>query len=115
MENEFPFLERLDFIEIKLNKIFEKLHALSMQLVDHKKPFMDLQQATKYLNVTKNTIYAWTCKSEIPHYKSGRKIYFSVDELDNWILNKNKKIKIMDEIKPLAATKIVIDNMKRKK
>jgi excisionase family DNA binding protein len=115
MESEFPFSERFDFVEIKLNKILEHLYTLSMQLVESKKPFLDIQEASKYLSVTKNTIYSWTSKNKIPHYKSGRKIYFSIDELNNWILNKDRKIRSMDEIESLAATKFVVDTPKGKK
>lgn len=115
MTNEFPFSERFEFIEIKLNKILDRVHDLSLQMVDYKKPFINLQEATKYLNVTRHTIYGWTSKNKIPYYKAGRKIYFSIDELNNWILNKDNKIRSMDEIKSLAATKTVVDNIKLKK
>ena len=54
-------------------------------------------------------------KSDFPYYKAGRKIYFSKDELNNWILNKDNKIGSMDEIESLVATKIVVDNIKLKK
>ena len=115
MQNEYPFSERFEFIEMKLNKILEKVHDLSLQMVDYKKPFISLEETTGYLNVTKNTIYGWTHNNRLPFYKAGRRIYFSIEELNNWVLSKDNKIRSRDEIKSLAATKIVLDNMKRKK
>jgi len=115
MQEEYPFSERFDYIEMKLNKILDKAHELGLQMVDYNKPFISIEEATKYLNVKKHTIYGWTHNNKLPYYKAGRRIYFSIDELNNWVLSKDNKIRSRDEIKSLAATKIVVDNMRRKK
>jgi excisionase family DNA binding protein len=114
MQFEYPFSERFDFLELKLNKILDQVHDLGMQIVESKKPFLSMEEATKYLNVTKHTIYGWTHNNKLPYYKAGRRIYFSIDEINNWVLNKENKIRSNEEIKSLAATKIMTDRLKGK-
>jgi len=111
MENEFPFSERFNDIELKLNRISEKVSIIAAYIKDSKKPFMDLNEATQYLNVKKGTIYAWTCKNEIPYYKVGRKLYFDVDEINEWVLNKDKKYRSNAEIESEAITRVMFDKL----
>jgi hypothetical protein len=55
MQEEYPFSEKFEFPELKLNKILEKVHDLGLQMVEYNKPFISIEEATKYLNVTKHT------------------------------------------------------------
>jgi excisionase family DNA binding protein len=78
-------------------------------IVKREKPFLNLNEASDYLGLSKHSIYSYTSRGVIPHYKTGRKIYFSIEELNKWILNKENKIRSMDEIESLAATKMFVD------
>ena len=95
----------------KLNRILEKIHEVSLADNRSFRPFIDLEEATSYLNLSKHSIYSLTSRNEIPYYKRGRKIYFSIDELNNWVLQKENKIRSRDEIESLAATKVVLDKL----
>jgi len=112
MEEEKLFSDRLDFIEVKLNKIVDKLIEINLLLTENRKPFLDLTGAASYLNISKATIYTWTSKSQIPHYKVGRKLYFSVDDLNAWLMNKKRRYKSLDEIDAEASTRVMLDKLK---
>lgn len=49
--------------------------------------FLSFKEAIDYLKVSKATLYKLTSNREINFYKpNGGKIYFKLDDLDNWIL-----------------------------
>ena len=50
-----------------------------------------------------------TSSNNIPHYKSGRRLYFKKSEIDEWIFS--KKIKTNDDIKK-EAMKYIHKNRK---
>jgi len=56
----------------------------------------DMNEAAKYLKISKQTLYGMTSKRILPHYKHGHRIYFRKNELDEWI-NKGK-VKTHQEI-----------------
>jgi excisionase family DNA binding protein len=67
-------------LDKKLDNILSKLKELEL---DETLPF---KKACQYLNISSSYLYKLTYQGKIPHYKpSGKKIYFSKRELDNWI------------------------------
>ncbi len=53
------------------------------------RPFLTFDEASRYLGLSKNTLYTYTSKSLIPAYKvQGRKLYFRICDLNNFILDK---------------------------
>ncbi|MFW9942941.1 MAG: helix-turn-helix domain-containing protein [Candidatus Thorarchaeota archaeon] len=97
-ENEF----------IKL--ILEKLSNIEKKVIQNEKPFLDINQAAEYLNLSKFTLYTFTSKRLIPFHKAGRKIYFAKSDLDKFALNKNTRRKSQSEIEEEALTRVVIGN-----
>lgn len=53
------------------------------------KTFLTLPEAADYLSVSKSTVYQMTHRKTIPFYKpnggQGGKVYFRVEDLDNYI------------------------------
>lgn len=50
------------------------------------KPFMDMKEASNYLGISINTLYLYNQRKLIPFYKpTGRKIYFKISDLNNFI------------------------------
>lgn len=45
----------------------------------------DLEEASRYMKLSKQTMYSFTSKRIIPHYKQGRHLFFRKEELDQWI------------------------------
>jgi len=60
---------------------------------------MNVEQLANYLDLSKSHIYKKTSSREIPHYKRGKKLYFSKQEIDKWILkNRIETTKEIDQI-----------------
>ena len=51
---------------------------------------MNIQQASEFLSIAKQTIYHYTSTRTIPQFKRGKKLYFKKHELLEW-LTKNKR------------------------
>ena len=57
---------------------------------------MDVDQASKFLHLAKQTLYGLTSERLIPYLKRGKRIYFKKEELLNWV--NQGKMKTQDEI-----------------
>jgi excisionase family DNA binding protein len=61
------------------------------------KTFISIQEASVITGLSQGYIYKLTSKQKIPHYKpGGKKLYFKVDELRNWI--QQHPVKTFDDI-----------------
>ena len=47
--------------------------------------WFSLEEISKYLGVSKDTIRGWIKKETIPYYKVGRQCKFKVSEVEAWI------------------------------
>ncbi len=49
---------------------------------------MSLEEAAKYLNISKSYLYRLTSRSIIPHFKpGGKKIFFDKKDLDRYLMS----------------------------
>ena len=55
-----------------------------------------IDDAAKFLNLAKPTIYGLLSKGKLPHYKRGRKVYFLRSELEAWLMT-GKQTTLSDE------------------
>lgn len=95
MENPFELiLAKLDRIEnaIANLKITNPVPTMSAP--------MNVGEVSEYLKISVSSIYKLTSSSEIPHYKSGKKLYFKKDEIDEWVFS--NRIKTKDDIEKEA-------------
>lgn len=46
---------------------------------------LSVKEASAWLGIPAFTIYSWALSRRIPHYKIGRRVLFSKDELKRWI------------------------------
>ncbi len=91
MENPFELiLERLDRIE----KAITSLNTTNPIQVNNTP--MDVKDLSVYLKLSISAIYKLTSTSEIPHYKSGKRLYFKKEDIDEWIFS--NRIKTRDDI-----------------
>jgi len=65
------------------------------------KKFLSSTEAALYLNIALPTLYSYTSRRIIPFYKSRRRIYFKIEDVDNFILN--NRIKSTAEIEQEAT------------
>lgn len=91
-----------DQIPVMMNKIHDKLEYLEKlilrisNLEENKEELLNIQEASKLLNLSVSTIYSKICKREIPVNKQGKRIYFYRHELMKWI--KSGRVKTYFEI-----------------
>ena len=52
---------------------------------------LTLNEAAQYLDISKSYLYKLTSATKIPHYKPGKRVYFSKSELDAWLFRKPVK------------------------
>lgn len=50
---------------------------------------MNVAQCAEYLKISKWLVYESVKKNEIPYFKIGKAIRFRINELDNWIAQRN--------------------------
>lgn len=46
---------------------------------------LNIEEISGYLGVSKQTIYDWVYKKEIPYHKVGRLLRFDLNEINEWI------------------------------
>lgn len=92
-----------DQIPIMMNKLHDKLEHLEKLILkisvtgEDKDELLNIEEASKLLNLSVSTIYSKVCKREIPFNKQGKNIYFYRYELMKWI--KSGRVKTYLEIK----------------
>ena len=49
------------------------------------KLILNTDEAAEFIGSSKNTIYKFTHEGEILHYKRCKRLYFKIDELEDWL------------------------------
>ena len=70
--------------------------------------FMDLDEASKYLGISKPTVYTYISRKKISYYKQGGKVYFKRVDLDDFILNTKNRCKSHQEIESEVITSLIL-------
>jgi excisionase family DNA binding protein len=63
---------------------------------------LDIRQAAEYLKLKVTTLYEKTSQRLIPHFKKGKRLYFHLSELQDWV--KEGKIKTRQELQNESIT-----------
>ncbi|MDW8297529.1 MAG: helix-turn-helix domain-containing protein [Raineya sp.] len=64
------------------------------------KEYLNIDEASKLLSLTKKTIHNFTSQGKIPHFKKGKRLYFERQKLLEWLtaernaFNSKKKNKV---------------------
>jgi excisionase family DNA binding protein len=82
--------ELINIIESAFDRVMTK-SASAVKVKNEIPELLSIEDASKYLNLAKQTLYGFTSKGIIPYLKKGKKLYFKKTELDIWI-NEGKKI-----------------------
>ena len=111
MENPFEIiLDKLNNIENFLKGYRPNENNKVLQVSSPE--ILNLNQATEYLSLSKSTLYKFTSKREIPHFKKGKKIYFRKIELDEWLTQ--LRIATKDEIEREAINYLIRNKRSRR-
>jgi excisionase family DNA binding protein len=49
------------------------------------KRFLNMDECSEYLGITKGTLYVWVCHKKIPYLKVGRLVKFDLKQLETWL------------------------------
>jgi excisionase family DNA binding protein len=99
MENPFQVFKN-DLNEIKY--LISKLNLVQTK-EEPEADILNVQEAAKLLNLAPATIYNKVNKKEIPHFKKGKKLWFSKTGLIAW-LKEGKKLTIIEIQKEAIET-----------
>ena len=88
----------------ELNGIIKELK----ELIRENKPFLGMDEAAEYLGISKAALYVYTSKGRIPFYKLyGRRNYFSVRDLNEFVLNEKNRFSCGYEMGSKTTTRIL--------
>ena len=90
-------------------KILEKLASIETLISIGLKDALNSREAAILLGINYLSLIQMTHAKKVPHYKQGKKLYFSRKELEGWMLS--NRVKTKEEIE-LEASKYV---MKKKR
>lgn len=48
------------------------------------KRYIDIEELSQYIGVSRNTIYSWIWLKKIPYFKMGKLVRFDLKEIDTW-------------------------------
>ena len=104
--------DKKSFQDKPTNDILKELESLKQIIIKKDKPFLSIDEASDYLGISKNTLYGYTSKGILPYFKpQNRKIFFKIEELNKFVLDKKNRITSNQEIEEKAVTKIVTNKI----
>ncbi len=102
-------IEQIQIVD-KLERGLIEIERLQTIFIKREKPFLNIDEASEYLGISKATLYGYTSKGIVPFFKlQDRRCYFDINDLNNWILNPKNKHKSNFEIESEALTKLITD------
>ncbi|MBK7388611.1 MAG: helix-turn-helix domain-containing protein [Bacteroidia bacterium] len=108
MENPFSQLaSRFDKVELLLEKILADMPDIKLFNSGSEK-FMNIKEASEFLNLQVPTLYSKVSNGEIPYNKRAGRLYFSKAELILWI-KEGKRETIAEQVSS------AIDNLSKRK
>lgn len=104
MENPFEIInERLERIEKLVKNIYANIGTKETNCSTTK--FMDIEQLSNYLGLSKSHIYKLTSNHTIPHSKRGKRLYFDKETINSWVLE--NKIWTQEDIEKQVADYLI--------
>jgi excisionase family DNA binding protein len=52
------------------------------------KRYVNPQELSEYLGLSKGTLYVWVCRRQIPYLKVGKLLRFDLKEIEGWLKDK---------------------------
>lgn len=96
MEFKFVQIKTMYIMKNPFEEIEQRLISIESLILDLRKTpvpsegidkdhFITIKEAGKLLNLSVPTLYGYVSKRKIPYSKKGKRLYFSREELINWL------------------------------
>lgn len=99
-----------------MQELLQKIDSIQQLLIDQvslQKRILNLEEASKFLGISKSDLYKRTSSNSIPFHKpSGKLIYFLREDLEAWMLTNRQST--VDEIN-VKVSNFKINNERRNK
>jgi len=83
---------------MKIHQLAEDIEEIKELLKAQQPRPLTLEEAAKYLNISKSRLYTLTSRAEIPFYKpTGKRCYFLKSDLDAFLLR--NRVRTREEIR----------------
>ncbi|HHT22952.1 MAG TPA: helix-turn-helix domain-containing protein [Bacteroidales bacterium] len=115
MTNELTFEKLPDAVGFLIQEVAELKDFIKKHTAKQEAPkedvWMSVTDLMEYLpdKPSRQTVYHWVHKREIPHYKGSKKIRFKQSEIDEWLATNKRKSTAEIEAK---ANKYLSENRK---
>jgi excisionase family DNA binding protein len=105
-------VEKNELTSIVQEAVQSAINSLNLQKDPPKEEdLMTAQDVCDWLNMKLSTLYQKTHYKEIPFIKKGKRIYFSREELKNWLTD-GRKYTLLEE-QQMADERLITANIKR--
>lgn len=88
----------IQLLQLLKEVIKQELEITLSKSNKNSKPFMKITEAANYLGLAKKTLYNYNVKKMIAHHKIGKTVYYDVNDLNDFVLNKKNRIKSDEEL-----------------
>jgi len=96
MSNPFEVIEaRLSNIESLILDIKHQPNKVDKEQTER---FLNIKETAVFLNLSPATIYSKVSRRELPFMKRGKRLYFSKDELLDYVKNGRKRTEVGAEV-----------------
>lgn len=84
----FPYI----FYNPEIGRNFKQLNIKKRRNMEtiNEMNYLDMEKLSKYVHLSKSTIYKMVCNKSIPYVKLGTRTLFVKGQIDNWVLNGGK-------------------------
>lgn len=90
---EIIIIDKDDLEIIIQEALFKSLQKQQLKREEETERFFSLEEASKFLQLAKQTLYSFTSQRTIPFIKKGKKLYFRKSDLEKWLNEGQKRSK----------------------
>lgn len=95
------------------NEIMAKLEEIRRATIISSKDTLTLEECAMVTGYSIQSLYSFTSKRLIPHYKRGNYLFFSKQEIEKWL--QSNPIPTVDETSSLGTTYTATGRLRRSK
>jgi len=74
-------MDKLDALIRQIDRMEQRMREISPEKDD----LLTVEECASLLDLQRSTVYRMTSEGRIPHFKKGGRVYFSKEEILNWL------------------------------